>query len=204
MATPPVIAPKYTRRAVDHDVLTLSHVSFCAASTTVDGVAVSATSLPDYADAAEAWRDIGRASNMTPNKESKTLEVIEGTPTGAWMKHKESINQSFSLSWVSSMLSPEALQLAFGIAGPIEDDKPMQLAAAGSNGIEGWLRIEVKKSQDGTDKIKELYAWGRLTLKTAPTIQDDFVKPEFEFFVDPGVLLATVTFAGVQAASTPA
>lgn len=201
---PPVIAPKYTRRSVAHEVLTLSHIAFCPATTTVDGVAVSATSLPDYDTTPEAWRDIGRASNMTPNKESKALEVIEGTPTGAWMKHRESINQSFSLSWAASMLSPEALQLAFGIASPIEDGKAMQLAAAGSNGIEGWLRISIKKAQDGTDKIKELYAWGRLTLKTAPTIQDDYVKPEFEFFVDPGVLLSTVTFEGVQTAATGA
>lgn len=204
MSTPPVITPKITARVVSHDVLGPSSIAFCPASLTVDGAKVSATSRPDYATAPEAWHDIGRGSNFQPAAEEKMIEIEECQQNGAWMKHKESMLQSFSFTFTTSQTSPEALQLAFGLGSPIKDGEEMPLANAGSNCIEGWLRIVIKRSQDGTDKVQELYGYGRLKLKTAPSFTSDFIKPEFEFLVDPGVEMATITFANVQAIAASA
>lgn len=201
MATTPTI----TKRTMRHDILGPSKILFARAGTIVDTNTVSASFHPDPETAEEAWADMGEPGNFQPTLNGQDITVKKCLRDGTWTDYKEDIISDMTLSFAGTQMTPEAYELMFGLKGRIDDSKPQQLAARGSLSIQGWLLVEVKRTQDGTDVIQQLIAWGRLKIKTAPNMQMDFAKPEFDFIVELGNPMSTLTPANIQTlATTPA
>ncbi|MFI3243073.1 MAG: hypothetical protein R3Y56_02325 [Akkermansia sp.] len=194
--------PEKFTRTVSHDVLAPSLSKFSPAFLTVDGGQVSETMLPDIATASEAWFDIAPISNLVPKLDNKECSVLVATANGGWKKLKVVLNEGMSFEFEGTKMSPEAWQLSYGINEPLNDNEESTLNDGTLAGLEGWLTLGIKRSQDGVDKIKELYAYGLLTMTTPGSITDDFSKPKYTFNVYPNVALATLTPANIQVIAT--
>lgn len=195
MATIPTIKT----RVVQHDVLAIVDIKLARDGVTVDNKTTSSINMPDPDTAAEAWLSLGRGSNFVPVPEEKALTVEEFADDGTPTSHKDYLPMGLSFKFLCSQMSPEAYELMLGIEGPIDDNKPLPIAARGSNTIEGWITLSLLRAQDKSAKVGPIQAHGRLRLSTQPQAQIDYAKPEFEFILDVGNPLNTATMANIQA-----
>ena len=95
-------------------------------------------------------------------------------------------------------MCPEVWEAAYGLSDPINDGEERELNAGTFAGIEGWFCTGVKRSHDGSDRIKPLYAYGLLVITTPPALQDDFASAEADFHVYPNNPQSSLTMANVQ------
>lgn len=198
--TEPTIKPQIISRIVTHDVMTGAAVKLVRDGTVVDGVTVSNASYPDPDQVPEAWVSLGFGGGFDLTPDEKVIETEQVLDDGRIAKHKESLLLGMTLNFQSTQMSPEAYELMTGAKGPLDDGKETQLAARSSNMIEGWLIINVMRSQDQAAKLKPIIAHGKLHLKTPPKGgTSDYAKPEWEFIVDMAAgELNTVTPANIQ------
>lgn len=196
----PTIKPQIISRVVTHDVMTGAAVKLVRDGTVVDGVTVSNASYPDPDQVPEAWVSLGFGGGFDLTPDEKVIETEQVLDDGRIAKQKESLLLGMTLNFQSTQMSPEAYELMTGAKGPLEDGKETQLAARSSNMIEGWLLINVMRSQDQTAKLKPIIAHGKLHLKTPPKGgTSDYAKPEWEFIVDMAAgELNTITPANIQ------
>lgn len=196
----PTIKPQIISRVVTHDVMTGAAVKLVRDGTVVDGVTVSNASYPDPDQVPEAWVSLGFGGGFDLTPDEKVIETEQVLDDGRIAKHKESLLLGMTLNFQSTQMSPEAYELMTGAKGPLDDGKETQLAARSSNMIEGWLIINVMRSQDQAAKLKPIIAHGKLHLKTPPKGgTSDYAKPEWEFIVDMAAgELNTVTPANIQ------
>lgn len=196
----PTIKPQIISRVVTHDVMTGAAVKLVRDGTVVDGVTVSNASYPDPDQVPEAWVSLGFGGGFDLTPDEKVIETEQVLDDGRIAKHKESLLLGMTLNFQSTQMSPEAYELMTGAKGPLDDGKETQLAARSSNMIEGWLIINVMRSQDQAAKLKPIIAHGKLHLKTPPKGgTSDYTKPEWEFIVDMAAgELNTITPANIQ------
>lgn len=198
--TTPAIKPQIISRTVTHDVMTGAAIKLVRDGTVVDDIPVSNASYPDPEQVPEAWVSLGFGGSFDLTPDEKVIETEQVLDDGRIAKHKESLLLGMTLNFQSVQMSPEAYELMTGAKGPLEDGKETQLAARSSNMIEGWLIINVMRSQDQAAKLKPIIAHGKLHLKTPPKGgTSDYAKPEWEFIVDMAAgELNTVTPANIQ------
>lgn len=198
--TTPVIKPQIISRTVTHDVMTGAAVKLVRDGTVVDGATVSNASYPDPETAPEAWVGLGLGGGFDLTPDEKVIETEQVLDDGRIAKHKESLLLGMTINFQTVQMSPEAYELMTGAKGPLEDGKETQLAARSGNMIDGWLIINVMRSQDQAAKLKPIIAHGKLHLKTPPKGgTSDYAKPEWEFIVDMAAgALNTITPANIQ------
>lgn len=198
--TTPVIKPQIISRTVTHDVMTGAAIKLVRDGAVVDGVTVSNVSYPDPEQAPEAWVGLGFGGSFDLTPDEKVIETEQVLDDGRIAKHKESLLLGMTLNFQTVQMSPEAYELMTGANGPLKDGEETQLAARSSNMIEGWIVINVMRSQDQAAKLKPIIAHGKLHLKTPPKGgTSDYAKPEWEFIVDMAAgALNTITPANIQ------
>lgn len=198
------IVPSIATRVVQHDMLAIVGIKFSRDGVVVDGKPTNSVNLPDVDTVPLAWPALGRASNFSAAQEEKAITVEEFAEDGTPVTHKDWIPMGLTFKFLLSEMPPEAYELMFGVAGPIDNAKSTQIAARGSNSIDGWISLSLLRGQDKTDKVSPVVAHGKLHLVTQPQAQVDYAKPEFEFIVDRGNPLNTATFVGIQTIKTVA
>ncbi|MEG0724334.1 MAG: hypothetical protein RR419_08985 [Akkermansia sp.] len=188
-------------RNVGFDILSVVKIKFARdgqAISSPPASVVSASNMPDLSTATALWQSLGKGSNFQVTKDEKTVEVEVCADDGRIVKHKDFMLLGMSFSFLLGEMSPEAYELLFGVAGQIDDGKPAEIGASGAGTIEGWISLGLSRAQSREDKITPITAHGRLHLKTNPQGQSDYAKPEFEFIIDLGNSLNTITALGVQ------
>lgn len=108
---------------------------------------------------------------------------MEGVNDAGFYEMRDlSIAQQSKLKFTTQEVTPEAIQLAFGVAGELEDNQEA-VPFSSSGNIRCWVYGELRNSGNNAEKLAEICVMGDLSLTNSPNFASDPVTCEFELSI---------------------
>ena len=119
----------------------------------------------------------------TPEKPGPWLTLVEGVNDAGFYEMRDlSIAQQSKLKFTTQEVTPEAIQLAFGVADNLEDDQEAAPFSSSGN-IRCWVYGELRNSGNNAEKLAHFCVMGDLSLTNSPNFASDPVTCEFELSI---------------------
>lgn len=159
---------------------------------TTDGSnTVSATVKPaaPTAQAPGKWISLGQVttSTITPERKDGTVEGADAN--GIYRTRKMPLITSWTLAFTTPDVSPEAIQLAYGLEGAINDDATTNPRPFVTNGtMKVWLMIKVADAYRNGLDLHHAVITGELSLVNPITHASDPAAVEWQLMIEPNAL----------------
>lgn len=128
------------------------------------------------------WLTLGKIKTATSERQKKTA-TVEGVSDAGYYEFRDlSIAQQSKLKFTTQEVTPEAIQLAFGVDESLEDDKASTPFSSSGN-VRCWVYGELRNSGQGAEKLAEFCVMGDLSLTNSPNFASDPVTCEFELSI---------------------
>lgn len=128
------------------------------------------------------WLTLGKIKTATSERQKKTATVEGVNDAGFYEMRDLSIAQQSKLKFTTQEVTPEAIQLAFGVDGILEDDKAATPFSSSGN-VRCWVYGELRNSGNNAEKLAEFCVMGDLSLTNSPNFASDPVTCEFELSI---------------------
>lgn len=128
------------------------------------------------------WLTLGKIKTDTSERQKKTATVEGVNDAGFYEMRDLSIAQQSKLKFTTQEVTPEAIQLAFGVAGCLEDDQEAAPFSSSGN-IRCWVYGELRNSGNNAEKLAHFCVMGDLSLTNSPNFASDPVTCEFELSI---------------------
>lgn len=149
------------------------------------GKTVGADACPAFptTDAPGVWLSLGRikTAQIEPTKKSVQIEGVNEY-TNMYEVEEDTIVQQRKIKFTTQYVAPEAIQLAFGVAGDLVDEQEVMPFI--SNGmIKCWLHGRLTDHAAEGKELLEFCVMGKLGLTNNPNFASDPITIEFELSI---------------------
>lgn len=135
------------------------------------------------------WISLGKIKSSQPNTEYKTNQVEGVADDGTLYLDEINIPTKRVLKFTTQDISPEAVQLMYGLQDtPVDGTVKKQRPWTSIGEIKCWLMCTVVDIANGSEKLYTLTFTGRLRLPAAPNLTTEPVTCEFEILIRPNPL----------------
>ncbi len=151
---------------------------------------VNADSLPTPPTTEDAgpWVTLGRIRTAKPQLDKKTSDIEGVGDDGIYQTTEISIISKRKLLFTTNDITPEALQLTFGLKDAIADTVEQAVFGSSSNTIDCWLYLELTDSYRNGSNMANMTMCGKLSLTNPLEAKSDPALAEYELMVVPNDL----------------
>lgn len=153
--------------------------------------------LPEsYANPGD-WLTLGKVRTAKPQTDYKSADVEGVDDTGAYKVTELKLAQKRKLQFSTNDITPEAMQMTFGLTSAIVEGEEQAVFASGNDSLEVWACYEMTDAYRAQTGIARILVRGTLSLQNPLEAKSDPALADYELSVKPNALAMFV--AGVAA-----
>ena len=153
--------------------------------------------LPEsYANPGD-WLTLGKVRTAKPQTDYKSADVEGVDDTGAYKVTELKLAQKRKLQFSTNDITPEAMQMTFGLTSAIVEGEEQAVFASGNDSLEVWACYEMTDAYRAQTGIARILVRGTLSLQNPLEAKSDPAQADYELSVKPNALAMFV--AGVAA-----
>lgn len=135
------------------------------------------------------WTCLGKIRSLKPQTDYKTADVEGVDDTGAYKVTELKISAKRKIQFSTNDITPEAIQLTYGLLNPVYDGEAEQpVFASGSDQIDVWMFIELTDAYRTKTGLVNITLRGKLGMQNPLEAKSDPALAEYELSVVPNSL----------------
>ena len=135
-----------------------------------------------YADPG-AWTLLGGMNEAKVEHETESKEIKRVLDDGRYHTQEIKLVKKSNIKFTTPDITPEAFRLTFGLEKDITDTKPQKAFAAGVQGLEVWVCIDMTDGYRGENQIARVIVRARLSLENPVEAKDDVATAQYDLSV---------------------
>lgn len=155
---------------------------------------------PPATDNPGPWVSLGKVRTAKAQTDFKSADVEGVADNGTYEVTELKLATKHKLLITTNDITPEALELTFGLAAAIEDGAEQALFGSASHTIECWAYLELTDAYRQGEQLATMSMQGRLTLTNPLEAKSDPALAEYELAIIANPL---AKFAAVSIAPAP-
>ncbi len=176
------MSDKITERT-QAEIILGAKLLICPFGTTVEQQTVGANVCPEnptsYAEPG-VWTPLGKIETCTPGTEYQSTDIYATTDEGIYGTTTMKLAVKRQLKFTTYDISPEAIQMTFGLKEAIENGTEQALFASGNDSIECWLYLELSDAYRAQSNIANMVMCGKLSLQNPLDAKKDPTQAQFQ------------------------
>lgn len=155
--------------------------------------------VPPSAEAPGPWLNMGKIRTSKPVIETKTLDIEGANDSGTYDNEEMLLTTKRKFQFTTNYITPEFLQLSFGLSAELEPGVEQMVFGSGSTQIDVYLYTEWTDAYRDGAPILSAVMQGRLRLVNPAEAKSDAALAEFELSVVTNPLCKLTPAAAAEA-----